>query len=685
VLKDLGRLDEAVAAYVTAIRIQPDFAEAHSNLGAALRRLGRFDDAINAYDNAIRLKPDYAQAHFNLGNALFDLGLLDGASAAYKTAIRLNPKDAGARTNLGKALSGLGLLDEAIAAHRSAIRVRPGYAEAHSNLGATLQDSGRSNDAIAAYDSAICLKPNFAEAHSNRGNALRDLGRLDDAIAAYTSAIHLKPDCAEAYSNLGNALSDLGRLDNAIAAYNSAICIDPDYSDAHSNLLMSLHYREGIAGDAILTEARRYAERLEKGLPTPSFANVADPGRRLRIGYVLGDFCRHPVGHFLSSVLACHDRVATEVFCYSNSARADGVTTQLRGAADHWRRLVGVSDQTAVAMVAADGIDILVDLSGHTALNRLPMFARRPAPVQVTWLGFWGTTGLSTMDYILSDAATIPPGEDVGYSEQVLRLPDSRFCYAPPNYAPPPASPPFLRGSAVTFGSFNNMAKVGPAVVQLWARVLQAVPESRLLLKWKSLDDGGMRRRLTQDFAAAGVGPERLMLRGASPHEAMLAEYGDMDIALDPFPFSGGLTSCEALWMGVPVVTLPGIGAPSRQTLGFLQVLGLSEWAAASPADYVRIAAALAADRERLGDLRQSLRPRMAVSPLCDGLAFTRNLEAAYRDMWRRWCRKRLGPERDRDQNEIGTGIDAFQRRQRNAPDVAAADVQSAPDGGRKS
>jgi protein O-GlcNAc transferase len=289
-------------------------------------------------------------------------------------------------------------------------------------------------------------------------------------------------------------------------------------------------------------------------------------------------------------------------------------------------------------MIRSDGIDILVDLSGHTAWNRLPLFTHRAAPIQASWLGYPGTTGLASIDYLVMDEAAVPPGSEHWCSEAVVRLPFGRFCYAPPDYAPKVAPPPSASRSYTTFGSFNNLNKVGSEVVKLWAAVLAAAPRSRLLLKWKTLADPSTRQRFLDAFAAHEIGPERLELRGASPHPRMLAEYGDIDIALDPFPFCGGLTSCEALWMGVPVVTLPSERPASRQTLGFLTTLGLKELAASSETDYVRIAAELAADPARLTELRQSLRPAMAASPLTDGRQFTPTLEAAFRTMWRRWC-----------------------------------------------
>ena len=293
-------------------------------------------------------------------------------------------------------------------------------------------------------------------------------------------------------------------------------------------------------------------------------------------------------------------------------------------------------------MIRADGIDILIDLSGHTSHNRLAMFARRPAPVQASWLGFWGTTGLSAMDYIISDAVTIPISEESHYTESVIRLPSGRFCYAPPQDAPIPTPPPCRSRGAITFGSFNNLTKIGPEVVRLWSAVLHAVPRSRLLLKWKTIADEYVRKNLTAAFAVHGIGSDRLVLRGVSPHMELLAQYGEVDIALDPFPFSGGLTSCEALWMGVPVVTFPEANASSRQTQGFLHAIGHTEWVASSKDDYVRIATELAADSESLSELRLSLRPNMVASPLCDGKAFTQGLETAYRTIWKSWCENNL-------------------------------------------
>ena len=497
---------------------------------------------------------------------------------------------------------------------------------------------------MAAYDKAIAIDPACAPAHYNRGNLLLETGHVSESLAAYDTALRLTPDDAVAQSNRGNALMAAGRIDDAIAAFDTALRIRPDYLDAHANRIMALHANPEVDEQTILADALAFDRRIGQAPPGRVFANPADPARRLRIGYVSGDFRAHPVGYFMAQVLANRDRSATEVFCYSNALQTDAMTQRLQAVSDHWRSVTGVPDQAAADLITGDGIDILVDLSGHTGLNRLAMFALRPAPVQVTWLGFWGTTGLRAMDYILSDDVTIPPGHEKFYTEDVIRLPAGRFCYSPPDYAPPVAAePPMRRLGHVTFGSFNNLIKVGPAVIRLWAAVLHAVPEARLVLKWQSLVDAGVRNRLISGFASAGIGSERLVLRGASSHPDMLAEYADIDIALDPPHCSGGLTSCEALWMGVPVVTMPGAGALSRQTLGFLRALGITDWVAQTPADYVRIAANLAADAAGLAASRASLRPLMAASPLCDGVGFAAGLDAAYRRIWQRWCETRAG------------------------------------------
>ena len=603
---------------------------------------GRLSDAEPLYRQILAIDPNHIDAIYNLGLLNVQTGRHEIGGHMFARAIALNDQQSMFHSRLGDAMWAQGRLAEAEAAYRGALKLKADIPEVHCNLGVVLKAQGKVEDAIASYRQALTLKPDYAEAHSNLGNALTDQGALTKALAAFTQALKIAPNFAQAHHNLGKALKDQGRLDEAIQCYERALDLKPDAGETHSNLLMTQQYDSRIANAEIFAAARRFGALFDGKNPKRFYPNDRSPGRRLRIGYVSGDFGQHPVGFLLMRVFENHDRQAVEIFCYANQTKADAMTRRLRATliadADHWRPIRDLSDSEAAKLIARDGIDLLIDLSGHTANNRLMLFALRPAPIQASWLGYFGTTGLAAMDYLVMDETTVPSGEEHLYSEAVVRLPYGRFCYAPPDYAPAPADPPSLRRDLVTFGSFNNIVKIRPDVVRLWAQVLRATPKSRLVLKCRFLDDDDERRRLRDAFYAAGVLAEQLEIRGSSPHVQMLAEYGDIDIALDPFPFGGGLTSCEALWMGVPIVTLTGDRPVSRQTKGFLDHVGLSDCVAHSTDDYVRRATALANDPERRTALRHALRSRMGGSPLCNGKVFTPTIEAAFRHMWARWC-----------------------------------------------
>jgi len=637
VLRDMGRLGDALAACDTALRLRPDYADAYYSRGNVLRDMGRLDDALTAYDSALRLRPDYAEAYNNRGNALLGMGRLDDALAAYDGALRLRPDYADAHYNRGNVLRDMARLDDALAAYDTALRLRPDLAETHNNRGNTLREIGRLDDALTAYDSALRLRPDYADAYNNRGNALFGMGRLDDALAAYDTALSLRPDFADAHYNRGNALRDMARLDDALAAYDTALRLRPDYADAHSNKLLALHYGAFDARGAIAAQARAFGASVNRAGTPQAFVNAPVPDRRLRIGYVSGDLRRHPVGYFLQSVLRNHASDAVEVFCYSNNLKDDDLTASFQSEADHWRRLRGLTDEAAASLIRADAIDILVDMSGHTALNRLPLFARRPAPVQVSWLGYFGTTGLTAMDYVLADRFVVPPGEEDAFTEQVWRMPGSYLCFMPPDMDVPVRSRD-VQGP-VTFGSFNNLAKLSPHTVSLWARVVQSVPQSRLLLKTSQLADAAVCQAVRERFAGHGIEADRLVLEGPSPRADLLASYNRVDIALDPYPYGGGTTTAEALWMGAPVVTLRGGTWTGRVSESILSTVGLSDLVAGSQEAYVDIAAKLAADQDRRTALHATLRSRLADSPFCDGAGFTRQLEDACRGMWKQWCK----------------------------------------------
>jgi predicted O-linked N-acetylglucosamine transferase (SPINDLY family) len=600
-----GRVAEAEHTVRQALAIDPRNVDCVHLLGVIAGHAGQPQASLALFEQALALKPDFAPAHANRGVALMSLGRRDEGIESFNRSVALDPQHLHGWQGLGGAL-------------------------------------GAGNDfagAEAALRKALAINPGAYEARNNLGQALQHLGRLDEAVAAFREAAGQAPNLPLIQHNLGVALQLSGQPQEALRHYRRAVELQPNYVQARSNILLALNYLPEVSSGQLLEEHKAFGAQLARPLlpAQPSWPNSRDPERRLRIGYVSGDFRVHPVGYYLVGPLEAHDRAGFEVFCYANDAQEDQVSARIARATDHWRNIQGLADDRAAELVRQDQIDILVDLSGHTDKNRPLLFARKPAPVQASWLGYPGTTGVSAIDYLVMDAVTLPPGVDWTV-EAAVRLPHGRFCYSPPAYAPGTVPPSPRLDGAVTFGSFNNLAKIGPEVIRLWARVLDAAPASRLLLKWKELDQPGIAKRVAEAFAAVGVGADRLELRAGSPHEAMLAEYAEVDVALDPFPFGGGLTSSEALWMGVPVVTLPQDRIASRQTLAFLHGLGLDDLAASSEDDYVRIAAALAADPGRRAELRQTLRPRMGAAPMNDPKAFAQALDAAYRQVWRRWC-----------------------------------------------
>jgi predicted O-linked N-acetylglucosamine transferase (SPINDLY family) len=637
-----GRLDEAIAALKRAVQLKPDDARTYNNLGIALAGKGRDEEAIAAYRRALELKPDFAEAQNNIGEPLKKTGHLDDAVASYRRAIQLKPDFAEAQGNLGGVLADTGDFKGAIAACRQAIRLNPNYPQAYFNLGNSLFEDRQLEQAVASYQRAILLKPDYAEAYDNLGNALVLLGRPDAAIASLERAIQLRPDFAEAHSSLGNALKDKGEIDRAIASYRRAVAIAPQNAKVHSNLAYAMYFDAACTAEEVLGEHRRWNQQHAEPLRNliRPHANDRDPNRRLRIGYVSADFRNHSVSRFLLPLFRRHDRGAYEITCYSNNFRCDTVTDHLRACADGWRNTAGLSDERMAEMVREDKIDILVDLGGHTAGNRLRVFAQKPAPVQVNYLGYPGTTGLAAMDYRLTDAFADPPGSTESlHSEKLVRLPVCGWCYGEPDDAPAVGPLPAGAGGPICFGTFNNFAKVSPAIIDLWAAILMAMPSSRMLIKFRGLGEESVRVRIHQSFESRGVRPERVEIRGHEPNAtAHLDAYNQLDIALDTFPYHGTTTTCEALWMGVPVISLAGQRHVSRVGVSLLSNVGLPELIAQTPEQYVRIATDLAKDLPRLAELRRTLRARMQASPLMNAPRFARDIEAAYRQMWRNWC-----------------------------------------------
>jgi predicted O-linked N-acetylglucosamine transferase (SPINDLY family) len=579
------------------------------NYGHLLGLRGELTKAIAVYERALAIDPEYFEGYLQLGNTWQRLGDSDRAIAAYQRALGMRPNHAGLMSNLAAALTTVARFDEAIAMCRRAI-------EADGCLGA---------------------------AHNNLGNALRRRGQVDESLTAYRKAIELGSDSADACSNLATALKDNGQIDEAIDLYRRAVSLAPDQADLHSNLLLGLHYQPGTTAREIGEEARRWNDRHARHLKRPeplSYPNSPGPDRRLRIGYVSADYYQSVCAHFILPLLASHDRERFELFCYADVIRPDAITHRMQPLADHWRNVVPLSDPQLAQQIQQDQIDVLVDLKVHTERNRLLVFARRPAPVQISWLGYPGTTGLQTIDYRLTDQYLDPPGMDESvYSEKCYRLPDCFWCYDPLEEREVHLNAlPALSLQHFTFGCLNSFCKINDAVISLWARILKEVPASRLLLL---ADAGGHRQTTGRRFAELGVDASRIEFipRGARRHY-MLA-YHRIDLGLDCFPYNGHTTSFDSMWMGVPLITMPGETAVSRAGWSQLNNIGLAELCAGSPELYVQLGVSWAKDREKLSKLRGELRGRMERSALMDARRFAANVEAAYRVAWGEWCGRR--------------------------------------------
>lgn len=546
--------------------------------------------------------------------ALLKAQRADEAKAVLQELCRRQVRDHEAWFLLGTANGMLGLSDLAESCFRQAIMLHPEFAEAHVNLGRAQSDQRKFSEAAGSLDRALSL-------------------------ASAQSGV-IPPRYADAYCNLGNVHKDMGQVGKAIECYHQALAIRTDDHGVHSNLLFSLNYHPDYSRAQIYEEHRRWDELHARRLwPAEAARTGPDPERRLRIGYVSADFRAHPVAKFIEPLLAAHDHTRFEVIAYANLKQTDAVTDRLRGYFDHWCDILNLSDDDAAARIRDDRIDILIDLIGHTADNRLLVFARKPAPLQMSYVGYPNTTGLSAMDYRFATPYTDPPGEtEQYYSERLIHL-DSHYCYKPWDDAPLPNRLPALDNGYVTFASFNNFAKVTPAVIAVWARLLTEVPRSRLMLKARGLSDTVTQAYARDAFAALGIADQRLTLLGWGTVPEYLECFQRADIGLDPFPFNGGTTTYNTLWMGLPVVSLAGETFMARTGLSILSTLGLGDIVAHTEQGYVTIAARLAADLDRLQDLRAGLRARMLATALTDGPRYTLGYENALRDCWREWCK----------------------------------------------
>jgi len=670
VLQALGRLDDADRAYADAIRLQPKLAEAHNNRASLLLQRGRHDEAISEYRQAIRCAPDATMFRINLAAAFEALGRVDDAVAALGGAIALEPRQPQWLAMRGLLLANHGRTAEAVESLRRAAELAPDAAELHCNLGVALIETGADaeardvlrraialdpslhlahynlgvarlragefDDALASFRTASSLNPQHAEALVNEGFILWRRGELSDAQAACERGLALNPELPEGHVTLGNVRKDLGDVDAAIAHYRRALELRPNDLVARANLIFSLHYPAASNPADISAEIGEW--NVWQTMPIermpPRTIEVRD---RISIGYVSANLRTHPGGFFLGAVLAAHDRSAFKVTCYVDATEEDEHSRRIRASVDEWLPIAALSDDALADRVRSDAIDIVVDMNRFSGSCRLRAFARKPAPVQVSWMGGpITTTGLGAMDYVLSDAIHTPPGDEAAFVEEVVRLDNVYAVYDAPPYAPECAPLPAATNGFITFGCCNYLAKLQPEVIRVWAQILARVPGSRMLLQSKAFACDAASARLIDLFARNGVDASRLLLRGGVNHRDLLALYGTIDVALDPFPYSGGITTCEALWMGAPVIALLGTRANARHSVSHLLNAGLPDWIAGDAGDYVARSVALASDISALAAIRAALRDRVAASRLCDAPRFTRQLEDLYRSMFRK-------------------------------------------------
>ena len=566
-------------------------------------------------------------------------GRLDLAEEIYRRMLAVEPEHPEGLHLMGMIAHQRGDQERALEYVRRAIRADDRQPAFYNTLGAAYRVLGKTSEAIACYENALRVRPHHATSAYNLGGALYDLGRIDEAIDWYNRAIGLEPDFAEAYNSLGIAYDARGMLDETIDCYRRALELKPDFERAQGNYLFALRHHPGVGPAALSAAHAEFSRRLCDPLRADRRAhdNSREPERPLRLGFVSPRFDIGPVGSFTIRALENVDREQFPIFCYSAGRCDDRMTARFRAVSANWRDSWHASDEELAARIREDRVDVLFDLAGYSAFNRLPVFARKPAPIQITWVDSVGTTGLDAIDYVLADRREIPVGDETHYVEKVLCLPDTYICFDPPIDAPPVGPLPALRNGYLTFGSFNRAVKIQQPDVEVWSRVLTQIPGSRLMLRCASFGDSVTRERYEAQFARNGVPSDRLTFHGSSPHAEFMAAYNEVDVALDPL-YNGGLTTCEALWMGVPVLTCPGDTFPRRHSLSHLSAVGFTETIARDYSEYVRIAVSLAQDLPRLAEIRGGLRERVANSPLCDATRFATNLMGVLRNVWRDWC-----------------------------------------------
>ena len=634
---DLESPDIAIACLLQVNELDPLYAEGFNDLGVVFQQTGRLEESVEALKQALVINPNDAAAHNNLGNALNAQKRLDEAVVSFQKAIQIDPNCFDAYNNLGLILHDKGRNQESIASLSRAIALKPNDALAHANLGFVLKALGRFKEALNICRIAHQLDPTSAEVCNNLGILLKNTGKFAESVVSLRKAISMRPNYSEAHNNLAGSLRSLGQDHEALDNFRRAIELNPGYTQAYSNRQYCMSHMEDISPAEQLASAKDYGKVIASQVGTRySSWPVKSAADKLVIGFVSGDFRGHPVGYALEGLLAGIDRSQFELVAFTSDVREDALTARIKPLFSKWIEIFAQDDQSAAQLIHSHGVDILIDLSGHTAGNRLPLFAYKAAPVQVSWLGYWSTTGVAEIDYKLGDNFLTPADQDEFFSEHIWRLPNSFLCFAPPATDLPVVPLPAIKTGQVTFGCFNQYSKVTDKVIAVWCDILSRVRGSRLVLKMAALSDQGVVDSARARFAVHGISGDQLVLEGGAPYEEYLARYQDIDIALDPFPYPGGATTIESLWMAVPVLTKRGGLLPlSRQGASIMHNTGLSDWIAEDDEDYIAKALAFAGDIEALSHLKAGLRQQVVASPLFDGERFAGDFEIAMQGMWK--------------------------------------------------
>jgi predicted O-linked N-acetylglucosamine transferase (SPINDLY family) len=639
VLAQLGRYEEALRDHERALAFDPGYAEALNGRGSALRALGHPVKALDNFDRALAINPDFVAALNNRGNALRELERPAEALESFDKALAIDPNYVEALNGRGVILSKLRGFDQAIASFQRALAIRPNYPEALTNLATARLDLKQLGEALSDFDRALAMAPGLAAAWVGRGYALQRSKRISEAVACCERALSLEPTSYRAHALMGHCLASLGQSDAAIAKFDDALVIKPDFDEAISLKIFALDFAAG-AGFVEQRDARKvWWEEVGSKLAVPlePYHHIRDPQRRVVLGYVSSDFRDHSAAHAFKPVLQYCDKARFEIVCYSCSPINDGMTEQFRRMADRWRDASQWSDDRLVDQIRHDGVDILIDLSGHTDGHRLGVFARKPAPIQVHGWGHGTPPGLPTIDYVFSDPVTIPSQVRGLFHETIYDLP----CMLTLDPLPADvlrAELPALASGFITFGVFNRISKISDPAVEVWAQILDRLPRSRLLVKDSAIDDPLVRDNLLARFARYDLPSERIELLGATSRSDHLTALNKVDICLDPFPQNGGVSTWEALQMGVPVVARLGNTLSSRVAGAILSAIGMKDWVAENASDYLEIAVARGSKIEDLARSRRALPARIAASAAGDPAAYADEVAKAFRGMWQNYC-----------------------------------------------